>query len=190
MFKSSLVIAFAVLFAQPLSAADQPASGASVKELVSLMQGRKTFDDVFAQMDKMMDAAMKQAAAGRQLTAEQQKIVDDMRAKMIALLKETLNWDTFEPKMEEIYRKSFSQSEIDGMLKFYKTPAGKAVIAKMPVVMQNTMQVMQGEMADMMPKMQKLMADTASQIQAQAQAQDKPSPDNQTSGGADAGSQK
>jgi len=88
--------------------------------------------------------------------------------------------------MEEIYRKSFSQSEIDGMLKFYKTPAGKAVIAKMPVVMQNTMQVMQGEMAEMVPKMQQLMADTASQIQALG----KPPADNQASGGADAASQK
>ena len=88
--------------------------------------------------------------------------------------------------MEEIYRKSFSQSEMDGMLKFYKSPAGKAVIAKMPVVMQNTMQVMQGEMAEMMPKIQQLIADTTSQMQAL----DQPPTDNQTSGGADAGSQK
>ena len=186
MFKSSVVVAFAVLFVQPLVAADQPASSASAKELVNLMQGRKTFDDVFAPMDNRMESSMKQAAAGRPLSPEQQKIVDDMRTKMMALVKESLNWDTFEPKMEEIYRKSFSQSEIDGMLKFYKTPAGKAVIAKMPVVMQNTMQVMQGEMAEMVPKMQQLMADTASQIQALG----KPPADNQASGGADAASQK
>jgi uncharacterized protein len=185
MFKPSVLVAFAVLFAQPLSAADQPASDASVKALVNLMQGRKTFDDVFAQMDNFMEASMKQAAAGRPLSPEQQKIVDDMRTKMMAIIKESLNWDTFEPKMEEIYRKSFSQSEIDGMLKFYKTPAGKAVIAKMPVVMQNTVQMMQGEMAEMMPKMQQLMADTANQIKALANS---PS-DNQTSGGADSGNQ-
>lgn len=186
MFKPSVVVAFAVLFAQPLAAADQPASDASVKELVNLTQGRKTFDDVFAQMDNLMEASMKQAAAGRQLTPQQQKIVDDVRAKMMVLVKDSLNWDTFEPKMEEIYRKSFSQSEIDGMLKFYKTPAGKAVIAKMPVVMQNTVQMMQGQMAEMMPKIQQLIADSTSQMQAQ----DKPPTDNQTTGSADAASQK
>ncbi len=183
MSKFPCLIAFALLLAGPVHAADQPASAASAKELVLLMNGRKSFDDVFAQMDNFMDAAMKQATAGKQLSPQQQKIVDDVRAKMIALVKEQLNWDTFEPKMEDIYRKSFSQSEIDGMLKFYKTPAGKAVIAKMPVVMQNTMQVMQGQIAEMMPKIQQLMADTASQIQAQAQ-------DNQSSGGADAAGQK
>jgi hypothetical protein len=189
MFKPSVLVAFAVLSAQPLFAADQPAStasAASAKELVTLMAGRKAFDAVFAQMDNYMDAAMKQAAGDRQLSPEQQKIVDDMRAKMIALVRDTLNWDSFEPKMEEIYQKSFSQSEMDGMLKFYKSPAGKAVIAKMPVVMQNTMQVMQGEMGEMMPKMQQLIADTASQMKAL----DKSSPDKQTSGSADAASQK
>ncbi|HMD58738.1 MAG TPA: DUF2059 domain-containing protein [Steroidobacteraceae bacterium] len=184
MSKFLFVIAFALLLAPQVYAEDQPASAASAKELVSLMDGRKAFDGAFGQMDHLMDMTMKQASEGRQLTPEQQKIVDDMRAKMVALVKDSMNWDAFEPKMEEIYRKSFSQSEMDGMIRFYRSPAGRAVIAKMPVVMQNTMQVMQEMMADLMPKVQELAKDTASQLQnLNKQAPDDQSSDSQASAG-------
>ena len=191
MSRFSFLIASALLLAQPVhavdkpvQAADQPASAASAKELVSLMQGRKAYEGVLAQMDSMMDASMKQAAEGRQLTPEQQKVVDEMRAKMVALVKESMNWDSLEPRMEEIYQKSFSQSEMDGMLRFYKSPTGKAVLAKMPVVMQNTMQIMQGVMQDMIPKIRQIVQETASRVQAlDKKAADSPSPGNQPAPG-------
>jgi len=113
------VIAFALLLAPQVRATDQPASAASAKVLVSLMDGRKSFDGAFAQMDHLMDMAMKQATDGQQVSPEKQKILDDMHVKMVALVKDSMNWDTFEPKMEDIYRKSFSQSEMDGMIRFY-----------------------------------------------------------------------
>ena len=48
---------------------------------------------------------------------------------------------------------------IQGMLAFYRTPAGQAVIEKMPLVMQNTMQAVQERMGAMMPAMQKMIAE-------------------------------
>ena len=65
-----------------------------------------------------------------------------------------------------IYRNTFSQAEVDGMLGFYRSPAGQAVIAKMPLVMQNTMQSMQGRMAVMMPRIQELQRDTVARLRA------------------------
>jgi len=50
------------------------------------------------------------------------------------LVKEELNWATFEPMMVEVYRNTFSQHEVDGMLTFYRSEAGQAVIAKLPTV--------------------------------------------------------
>jgi hypothetical protein len=69
----------------------------------------------------------------------------------------------------DIYKRSFTQGEIDGMLSFYKTDAGKALISKMPVVMQNSMQAMQSKMATTMPQIQQLQRETIEKLKAAKQ---------------------
>lgn len=54
-----------------------------------------------------------------------------------------------------IYLQSFTQKDVDGMLRFYKSKAGQAVIAKMPVVM---------------PRIQNLTEGTAAKLKATQQA--------------------
>jgi len=77
-----------------------------------------------------------------------------------------MTWESFEPNVIDLYKKSFTQSEIDGMVQFYKSPAGKAVIAKMPVVMQNNMQLVQGRMKTLLPKIQQLQQETFEKLKA------------------------
>ena len=39
-----------------------------------------------------------------------------------------------------IYDKNFSDEEIDGMLTFYSSPVGQKVLAKLPVILQESME--------------------------------------------------
>ncbi len=156
----------ACLAMSPAIAAEPPASEASVRALLAVTQSEKLLDSTLGQIDTMMQRSMMQALAGQKLTAEQQKIMDKMRTKTIALFKEDMKWQTLEPMFIDIYKQSFTQKEIDGMLDFYRSEPGQAVIAKMPVVMQNTMQVMQERMAVMMPKMLKLQQDAIAELKA------------------------
>ncbi len=142
------------------------ASEASVRELMSIMQSQKLLDGVIGKMDSMMQMASQQALGGQTITPEQQKIIDDSRTKMISLFKDEMKWETIEPTLVDIYEQSFTQQELDGMLAFYKSPAGQAVIAKMPVVMQNSMLAMQKQLATVMPKMQQLQKDMIAQLKA------------------------
>ena len=80
------------------------------------------------------------------------------------MMKELLDWKKLEPMYVRIYQKTFTQQELDGMLAFYKTPAGAAVIAKMPAIMQNTMDEMQGMMGPVMEKVQRLQQDVAARM--------------------------
>jgi len=48
-----------------------------------------------------------------------------------SLVKAELNWSAIEPVMIEVYRNTFSQHEVDGMLTFYRSEVGQAVIAKL-----------------------------------------------------------
>ncbi|RYD75034.1 MAG: DUF2059 domain-containing protein, partial [Verrucomicrobiaceae bacterium] len=67
------------------------------------------------------------------------------------------------------YQKSFTQEELDGIIAFYKTPAGVALVKKMPVVMQQTMIAMQQLMGPLMKRVETSIKETTSEIEAHKQ---------------------
>jgi uncharacterized protein len=166
MFRS-LIIASALAFSVA-HAADVPASEASIREMLSVTEARKLIDGMFPQIEAMMKNSMQQALNGQPLSAEQQKIADKMNTKMMALMRDELSWDKLEPLYLSVYQKSFTQAELDGMLAFYKTPAGTAMIKKMPVVLAQTMSAMQQKMGPMMQKIQQAVQETVAEIEATA----------------------
>lgn len=151
-------------------AAGAPASEASIREMLAVTEVRKLLDNVLPQYDAMMKNAMNQALGGKQLDATGKKIADKMAAKISKLMQEEMNWEKLEPIYLSIYTKSFTQEEVDGMLKFYKSPAGQAVIKKMPVVMQLSMQAMQQTLIPVMQKMQTIVQETVAEIEAEGAA--------------------
>jgi len=162
-------IAFAADNASPTSPAPSaPPSDASVKQLLEVAQARKLIDSVMAQMDNLMQQSIAQATQGQKIPPKVQKNIDARRDEMIAMMKELLDWTKLEPMYVRVYQKTFSQQEVDGMIAFYKTPAGQAVIGKMPAVMQNTIEEMQHLMGPVMQKMQKLQQDVVAEMKAES----------------------
>jgi uncharacterized protein len=139
---------------------------ASIKQLLEVAQSRKLIDSVMAQMENLMQQSIAQATRGQQIPPKVQKDIDARRTEMIAMMKELLDWNKLQPMYVRVYQKTFSQQEVDGMIAFYKTPAGQAVIGKMPSVLQNTIDEMQQLMAPVMQKMQKMQQDVASEMKA------------------------
>jgi uncharacterized protein len=150
-------------------AAGNPPSEASIKQLLETAQAHKLIDSVMAQMDALMKQTMQQATQGQQIPPKVQKDIDKRETEMMAALKEMLDWNKLEPLYVRVYQKSFTQSEVDGMIAFYKTPAGQAVINKMPVVMQSTMNEMQQMMGPMMQRLQKMQQDVVAEMKAESE---------------------
>lgn len=169
------LFALLALLALPALAQDAPPTEQSVRELLSLMQARNLMDTAMTQMDATIRPMMQKALAGQQhLSEREQQIVDDAHARIQAVMREQLRWDNFEPMMISVYQKTFTQKEVEGMKAFYRTATGQSVIAKMPMVMQQTMQTMQGRMADMIPRIQEIQKDLAAQLKAEREAQGPP----------------
>ena len=152
--------------ASPALAQDEPADEALIRELIAVTESAKLLDGVYAQVDSMMAQAMADAVGGKTVTPQQQALFDEMRERIVAIFRETMNWATLEPLMIDIYRKSFTRKEAQGMLDFYRSDAGRAVIAKMPIVMQNTMAAMHEHMRAMMPKVQEVQKDILTRLRA------------------------
>lgn len=162
-----MIVVLAMMFAAPVFAA--PPSDASLRQLLEITNSKKLFESAMAGMDAEAKAMAQQMLKGREITASDQEVIDRMNARLVAMMQEEMRWETLEPRYLDIYRQSFTQAEVDGMLRFYRSPTGKAVIEKMPVVMQHTMQMMQGLMGGMMPKMQPILEDMLAELQANRQ---------------------
>ncbi len=135
----------------------EPASRASIEKLLVLTNTEATIDALRAGMEQTMRQAMSQFVQGKDLNAEQRRVLDAMPGKLMAVMRHEMTWDAMKPKYVQIYRDTFDQAEIDGMLAFYGSPAGQAVITKMPVVMQKSMQLAQAQMQTLIPKMRAAM---------------------------------
>jgi hypothetical protein len=151
------------------SAAGSPPSEQSIKQLLEVAQARKLIDSVMSQMDTLMLQTIQQATQGKDVPSKVQKEIDKQQAEVTRLMKELLDWGKLEPMYVRIYQKTFSQQEVDGMIAFYKTPAGQAVIAKMPTAMQNTMDEMQQMMLPVMQKMQRMQQDVITEMKTEGQ---------------------
>jgi hypothetical protein len=132
----------------------QTSSEASIRKLLEVTEARKLVDGMYAQLDGVFETAMRQALGDTQLTPSQTKIAQDAQAEVIGLIKREMAWEKFEPTMIEVYRTNFTEEEVQGMLKFYESDIGRSMVAKMPAVMQSSMQMTQERMGTMMPEMQ------------------------------------
>ena len=150
------------------SVASAAPSEASIRQLLEVAQARKLIDSVMSQMDTLMLQTIQQATQGKEAPARIQKEIDKRQAEIVAMMKELLDWNKLEPMYIRIYQKTFSQEEVDGMIAFYKTPAGQAVIAKMPRAMQTTMDEMQQSLAPVMQKLQRMHQDVVTEMKAEA----------------------
>jgi len=145
---------------------------ASIKQLLEVAQAHKLIDSVMAQMDSLMQQTIAQATKGQQIPAKVQKDIDQRRGELLAMMKDLLDWKKLEPMYVRIYQKTFSQQEVDGMIAFYKTPAGQAVMSKMPAAMQNTIDEMQQMMGPVMQRMQQMQQDVVAEMKTEGKNKD------------------
>lgn len=85
---------------------------------------------------------------------------------MLAVLKDATSWEKMEPMYLRLYRESFTEEEIAGMLTFYRTPAGQAVINKMPLLVQKSIVETQKTISAVSPQMQKIQQDFIAEMKA------------------------
>lgn len=105
------------------------------------------------------------------MTPQAQRAIDAYTAKVAGIMKDELSWDNLKPLYAQLYSETLSQEDVDGMLSIFATPAGQALIVKMPALMQRIMTSMPQWMAPMMQKMQDAAGELRQELQAVKQSQ-------------------
>lgn len=137
-----------------LGAHAAPASEESVERLLAATNAEALMPSLYAGMDQMMRQTLQHLVKGKSLTAEQQRALDALPSKFVSVMKDEMSWQKLKPKYIQLYRETFEQEEVDGLLAFYASPAGQAMITKMPVVMQKSFAISQSMMQSMLPKLE------------------------------------
>jgi hypothetical protein len=160
--KNLLASLLALFFVLPSNAA--PPSDESIRTLFSVMKAESMVNGMYAALEPAMHQTMAQATAGKELTQEQRGIMDRFAQRMSELMRNELSWAKMEPVQIRIYRESFEQAEIDGLIEFYRGPIGQSFLSKMPLVTQKVMAEMQIYMQQMMPKIEAAMQEMATEV--------------------------
>ncbi|HSZ09811.1 MAG TPA: DUF2059 domain-containing protein [Steroidobacteraceae bacterium] len=146
------------------AANNAPASDASIRQMLELTNAQQMLASMKGQMTALMNTAMQNATKGQTITPERQAVLDRMAANISSVVTDMLNWDDLLPMYLRTYRAAFTQDEIDGVIKFYKSPAGKAYVNKLPAVMQNLMGEMQGFMRTVQEKIQAVQKESLQEL--------------------------
>jgi hypothetical protein len=90
-------------------------------------------------------------------TPEQTAKAQEVQSKILDLVKSRISWEKMRPFYIKFYDDTFSDEEISGMLTFYQSPPGRAMLAKMPALLTKLIQGAQAQMADLQPEIQLIM---------------------------------
>jgi uncharacterized protein len=156
-FRLWLILVVSVLMG-PAWGADAPPSEASIRQLLDVMQSHKLVDGMAAEVKNLMLTSAARANGSSAPDPGEQKIIADNVSKLTDLLTQQMSWPQLEPAIIGIYQKSFSQKEVDGLLAFYQSPTGQALIQKMPDIMHQSIMMGQARMRAVLPQVQQINA--------------------------------
>jgi len=157
----SRFVLFALALVFSLQAQAAPASVASVEKALALIHAEQSLAAIWGPVEANMRQTIAKSHGDKPATPEQLAAEDRLVKRALAMMHEQLNWKTLEPQYVKLYTDTFSQQEIDGLIAFYSSPAGQAYLAKMPLLMQHSVQLMQAQMQDMMPKIMQILHEPA-----------------------------
>ncbi len=113
-----------------------PPSEQSIEKMLQVMQVQKMLDQIITQMDSAMQTGVTQGLQGQTLTPAQKGKLTDFQAKLSGTIKDELSLAKTKDIYVQVYRETFTQDEINSIIAFYSSPAGKAMVEKVPVAMQ------------------------------------------------------
>jgi hypothetical protein len=124
---------------------------AKVEELLTLMKVEQMQKQAMDNMRQMVSNQLKsQPGADTPNAEEKQK-------KMFDLIGQKTSWQNMKSDYIKLYSDTYTEPEIDGILLFYRSPAGKAMVDKQPAMMTKMTSIMQSKMAELAPEIQKIM---------------------------------
>jgi hypothetical protein len=135
-----------------------PSTGksAKVEEFLKLTQMERVLKESMDQTMQMIQSSVFQETFGAPKGARTDRATDEFQAKVTKLLMESFSYEKIKPEFVALYAETFSDEELDGILAFYRSAAGQAMVTKGLTIMPKASAIAQRRMAEVQPALQKL----------------------------------
>jgi uncharacterized protein len=117
-------------------AADSVPTDQSIKNLLDAMNAKQMLEKVRSQNASSVKSSILSQLGGKQINPQQEKVLNATAEKISSIMAEVMTWENFQTIYSSLYKKNFTQDEVNALTAFYKTPAGKSAMNKMPAVTQ------------------------------------------------------
>lgn len=166
MLRASLPFALALFLCAGLRAQPAPASSdgqqlaskeAKVREMFALIHMNATYAQLTDQMFATEKESIERLFPVGSMNPAQRRDYEAFLGQVKAFVGQSFSWESLEPEFIDIYAHELSDADLDGILAFYRSPAGEDLVAKTPVMLQQASAVAQQHLAKMAPEMKNMM---------------------------------
>jgi hypothetical protein len=138
--------------------ADDASKQAKVRELFALLHVEHISDQIRSSVMSQTAGIPKQLF-GPEISPENKAKFDVLQEKILQTVDAQVGWRVLEPQYVRLYTDTYTEEEINGIVAFYKTPAGAAMIAKSPELSAKSLQLVQSKMAALQPQLKQMVED-------------------------------
>lgn len=143
----------------PLAAhADEASHKAKAEQMILLLHLDRMVNGVM-QNALQQSAALTSQHYGGHMTPAATASLNDFQKKLTDTLQPQIGWEALKPDYVRIFAETYPEDQIDSMLAFYKSPAGQALIEKLPSVEQQVGQILQKKVQALQPQVKQMFDD-------------------------------
>jgi uncharacterized protein len=155
-----LYVAIAVLGIVPSAAYFNEASKtAKAEELFRVAKMDEMLRQSLAIATEQVKSGLIQQVMGVKLPPGLEKDFAAFQDKIARTVSDALAWEKLKPAYLKLYTDAYTKEELDGIIGFYKSPAGQAMVAKSPSLMTKASGIAQQMIAGAQPELRKAITD-------------------------------
>ncbi|MCB5184231.1 DUF2059 domain-containing protein [Methylobacillus gramineus] len=140
------------------------ASDELILKFMEVSNVRATLDGMRANADNALKNNMLHSLGYQQLNDKQKKIAEEAGDKAVKIQQENLSYDAIVKLILPLYRRTFTQEELQAAIKFYSSPEGKSINQKMPLLANDSMKLTAEVNQKVIPQYQKIALEAAERI--------------------------
>ena len=150
---SALLLGALALIVPASAHADDASKRAKVEQMLALTKTDSISQNMLSTVPaRVRAAAERQPMVQAATSPAQKKIADDYLQQMGTIAQGGTQWSALKPKVVDVYMSEFTEADLDGILAFFKTPAGQDYLAKSPDISQKTVAILQGSVSALEPQ--------------------------------------
>ncbi|MGA9263898.1 MAG: DUF2059 domain-containing protein [Desulfobacterales bacterium] len=138
----------------------------AAEEVLRLTKVDKMLGPLVDQIQQVQIQQLQQMNLSREAYSAAQRYLQ----RINDLVAREMQWQEIKNDYIGLYTDAFTEQELHQLIQFYSTPLGCKVVDKMPVLMEQSMQLGQKKMMNIMPEIQALSEEMIQEIQKQNRA--------------------